>query len=227
MAKYKESKIFFNDFSKIIYNEFKNNNFEILKTLKDDNRSLVQLISIKNQPYILKIPREKNKRKWQRLLSFFREGESKREFKNLKKIKTLGFNSPRPFFSLEYKKYGMTLDSLLVSEYIPGRESSLDDLEKVVNTLNKIHSYHFLHGDSQLTNFMVSNNEIFLIDSKFSRNIYGKFGAAYEFIYLEESCNKDLRNYYDKNNVFYKGAKFLNVYLHWWGNFRKKIRNKK
>ncbi|MFA6708567.1 MAG: lipopolysaccharide core heptose(II) kinase RfaY [Fusobacterium sp.] len=227
MSKYKETKTFFNDFSKIIYNEFKNNNFKILKTLKDDNRSLVQLISIKNQLYILKVPKEKNKRKWQRFLSFFREGESKREFENLKKIKNLGFNSPRPFFSLEYKKYGMTLDSLLVSEYILGKESSLNDLEKVVDTLNKIHSYHFLHGDSQLTNFMVSNNQIFLIDSKFSKNIYGKFGAAYEFIYLEESCNKDLGNYCDKNTIFYKVAKFLNIYLHWWGNFRKKIRNQK
>jgi len=212
--------------SKDLYLEFKNKNFKILKTLKNDKRSLVQLISINNKNYILKIPREKNTRKWQRFLSLFRGGESQREFKNLENIRKLGFNSPQPFFAVENKKFGITFHSFLVLEYIHGKESSLNDLKSVVDTLHKIHSSGFLHGDSQLTNFMISKNKVFLIDSKFSKNIYGKFGAAYEFIYLEESCNKNLKNYFNKNTIFYKGAKFLNSYLHWWGSFRKKIRNK-
>lgn len=225
-VKNKKTQLFFNDSSKNFYDDFKNKNFKIIKTLKNDKRSLVQLISIKNKSYILKIPREKNKRKWQRFLSFFRGGESQREFKNLENIKRIGFNAPSPFFALEYTKYGITYYSLLVLEYIQGNESSLNEIEKIVNMLNKIHNCGFLHGDSQLANFMISDNKIFLIDSKLSKNIYGKFGAAYEFIYLEESCNKDLKNYFNKNTIFYKVAKFLNTYLHWWGNFRKKIRNK-
>ncbi|MFK4786161.1 lipopolysaccharide core heptose(II) kinase RfaY [Fusobacterium sp. MFO224] len=218
--------IYFNNDSKNIYKDFKNKNFKIIKNLKDDKRSLVQLISIKNKKYILKIPREKNIRKWQRFMSLFRGGESQREFKNLKNIQKLGFNCPKPFFALERKKFGMTFFSFLISEYIDGKESSLDELELVVEMLTEIHNHGFLHGDSQLTNFIISNNKVFLIDSKFSKNIYGKFGSAYEFIYLEESCNKDLKNYFNKNTFFYKGAKLLNTYLHWWGRFRKKIRNK-
>lgn len=216
-------------FNKEIYNFFeilKTNDFKVVKILKNDKRSLVKIISIKNNFYILKIPKEKNTRKWQRLLSLFRGSESYREFKNLEKIFKLGFYSPKPFFALEEKKWGMTFKSLLISEFIKGKESSLNEISLVSKTLNDIHKKGFLHGDSQLSNFMIFKNKIFLIDSKFSKNYLGKFGAAYEFIYLEESCGKNLKNYYNKKNLYYKISKTLNSYLHFWGKIRKNFKNK-
>lgn len=211
-------------FNKEIYNFFeilKTNNFKIIKILKNDKRSLVKIISIKNNFYILKIPKEKNNRKWQRFLSLFRGSESYREFKNLEKIFKLGFYSPKPLFVLEEKKWGMTFKSLLISEFIKGRESSINEIDLVSEVLKDIHKKGFLHGDSQLSNFMIFKNKIFLIDSKFSKNYWGKFGAIYEFIYLEESCGENLKNYYNKNDFYYKISKILNSYLHFWGKIRK------
>ncbi len=208
------------------YTRIKGKDYSVLKVLKDNDRSLVQVIRINGKRYVLKVPKEKNRRKWQRFLSLFRGGESMRECKQLEKLMLNGFNSPRPFLALEKRRYGMVVDSLSVSEYIESRESSVKDLDIISKSLNEIHGKGFLHGDSQMANFLVTDNRVYLIDCKLMKNIYGRFGEMYEYIYLEESCGVDLKNYIDKNSFYFKGAKLLNSYLHWWGNFRKKLRNK-
>ena len=209
------------------YNNFiEHKNYDILEILKDDKRSLVMLIDINKNKYVLKVPREKNKRKWQRFISIFRGGESMREFLQLEKLKKYNFNAPAPLIAIEEKKLGMTYDSFIISEYIKSREATIQDLEVVTTCLNDIHKKGFLHGDSQLTNFLIKDNKVYLIDSKLLKNKYGKFGIMYEYIYLQESCPVDLKNYVDRDNFYFKVAKILNSYLHFWGRVRKKLKNK-
>ena len=209
------------------YTRIKGKDYSVLRVLKDDDRSLVQLIRINGKRYVLKVPREKNRRKWQRFISIFRGGESMRECANLEKLMINGFNAPKPFLAWEKRRYGMVVDSLSIIEYIEARESTVKDLDIICKFLKEIHSKGFLHGDSQMANFLLTDNRVYLIDCKLLKNIYGKFGEMYEFIYLEESCLVDLKDYVDKNSFWFKGAKMLNSYLHWWGRFRKKLRNKK
>ncbi|WP_370521529.1 lipopolysaccharide core heptose(II) kinase RfaY [Cetobacterium sp. 8H] len=214
-----------NEKNKIIYDRIKNNSFKLLKILKDDNRSKVLLIEIDGQKLVYKTPIEKNTKVWQRILSIFRGSESKREYKNYIKILEVGFRGPKPLLYCEYKKYGITLDSFLVMEYLDGEVARLSDLDLVASELRKIHRKGYLHGDSQLSNFMIKNSKVYLIDVKLLKNIYLKPGEEYEFIYLEESCHQDI-DVYDKTNWSYKIAKSLNLYLHWLGRVKKKIRRK-
>lgn len=207
------------------YEAYKHKKIKVIKNLKNDNRSLVQLVSINGKKYVLKVPREKNTRKWQRFLSLFRSSEAKREFKNLETIINSGFNSPKPYFALENCKFGIVIFSFLITEYVLGKEATIEHIDLVAKTLSDIHKSGVIHGDSQLSNFMIQDNSVIIIDAKFSKNIYGNFGKAYEFIYLEESCNLDLKNYYNKKNIYYKLALSLNKYLHWWGRTRKKLKN--
>lgn len=208
------------------YTRIKAKDYTVLRVLKDDKRSLVEVIRINGKRYVLKVPKEKNRRKWQRFLSLFRGGESMRECKQLEKLMINGFNAPRPFLALEKKRFGMVVDSLSVSEYIESRPSTENDFDIICSSLKEIHGKGFLHGDSQIENFLITDGRIYLIDCKLLKNIYGKFGEMYEYIYLKESCNINLENYIDMENIYFKGAKLLNRYLHWWGDFRKKIRNK-
>lgn len=208
------------------YTRIKGKDYTVLRTLKDDSRSLVEVIRINGKRYVLKVPKEKNRRKWQRFLSIFRGGESMRECKQLEKLMLNGFNAPRPFLALEKRRFGMTVDSLSVSEYIESRASTEKDIDIVCSSLREIHKKGFLHGDSQIENFLVTDSRIYLIDCKLLKNIYGKFGEMYEYIYLRESCFFDLDEYIDTKAFYFKGAKLLNSYLHWWGDFRKKLRNK-
>lgn len=208
------------------YTRIRGKDYSVLRVLKDDNRSLVQLVRINGKRYVLKVPREKNKRKWQRFISIFRGGESMRECNQLEKLIFNGFYAPKPFLAIEKKVFGMTVDSLSVSEYIESREGTVKDLDMICRTLDEIHAKGFLHGDSQIQNFLVADNRIYLIDCKLSKNIYGKFGKMYEYIYLEESCLTDLKDYADKNSFYYKTAEMLKNYLRGWMRFKKKIRNK-
>lgn len=204
--------------------KFRNKEYREIKDLKNDSRSKVTLIDIDGEQYVYKIPLEKNKRIWQRILSIFRGGESKREFENYKKVLKAGFNGPTPLIYGERKRYGMVVDSFLISTYVQGKKSTVEDLDKILETLKKIHAQGFLHGDSQLANFTLSEGKVYLIDTKMNKNIYGAIGEAYEYIYLEESCYQELTQV-DKSTLSYRVAKSLNSYLHWYGGVRKKIKN--
>lgn len=200
-------------------------NLNVEKVFKDDNRSKVSLFTFEGEKLVFKVPREKNSRKWQRFISIFRGSESYREFIQSERIHKAGFLTYKPILAFEKRKYGFVVDSYFICGYLSGETGSIKYLEVIKNELDKIHNLGYLHGDSQLVNFIVDNKIVYLIDSKFSRNKYGKFGARYEYIYLEESCHREIE--YEKNDIYYRGAKGLNNLLHFWGRVRKKIKGKR
>ena len=70
---------------------------KIIKVLKDDHRSYVYVFELEpygDKKFVYKESREKNKRKWQRFLNFFRGSESKREYYQMEKINYLGLKNP-------------------------------------------------------------------------------------------------------------------------------------
>lgn len=218
--------VFFDELSSIeFFDAIKEERYRVLKTLKSDHRSIVKLIQFKGKSYIYKIPLEKNTRKWQRFLSIFRGSEAQREFKSLEKILKNGFDTPKPYFACETKKFGMVIDSYLIMEYINGSSGDINNLAFITATLNKIHKKGYLHGDSQLSNFILTNDKCYIIDSKFTKSIFGKIAQAYEFIYLETSCGQDIGQFYTKKGISYLIARGLDNYLILWGRFRAWIKS--
>ncbi|MEI6857717.1 lipopolysaccharide core heptose(II) kinase RfaY [Psychrilyobacter sp.] len=199
-------------------------NLKIEKVFKDDNRSKVSLFTFEGDKLVFKVPREKNSRKWQRFLSIFRGSESYREYIQAEKIHRAGLWTYKPILAFEKRKYGFVVDSYFICEYLLGETGSIKHLKVIESELDKIHQLGYLHGDSQLVNFIIDNKHVYLIDSKFSKNKYGKFGARYEYIYLEESCPREMD--YEKKDIYYRGAKGLNSFLHIWGRIKKKLKNK-
>lgn len=198
--------------------KFLENNPKIEKILKKDHRSYVFTFMYQNKLYVYKEPIEKNTRKWQRFLAIFRGRESKREFKQMQKINSLGFKTAIPIF---YEK------NFLVYEYVDGRKPFINENEinLVIEELKKIHSKGFLHGDSHLANFLITNkNEIYIIDSKFQKNKYGKFGEIFELMYLEKSLEKEIS--YDKTSIYYKIALLFKKFLTFLSNLKNFIRRK-
>jgi heptose II phosphotransferase len=198
---------------------------EVIKIFKDDQRSKVSLFEFNGEKLVLKIPKEKNSRRWQQILSIFRKSESYREYKQAEKIDTAGFKTYKPLLAYEKIENGMVVDSCFICEYLEGETGSIESLEEVKKELDKIHDRGYLHGDSQLVNFIIAYGHINIIDSKFRKNVFGRFGASYEYIYLEESCHREIK--YDKTSIYYKGAKLLNNLLHLKGRVKKVIRRRK
>ncbi|MDY3237429.1 lipopolysaccharide core heptose(II) kinase RfaY [Fusobacterium perfoetens] len=221
-----KKKVFFNELSSIeFFDVIKEDRYKLLKTLKSDNRSIVKLIQFRGKPYIYKIPLEKNTRKWQRILSFFRGSEAQREFKNLEKILENGFNTSKPYFACEIKKFGMVIDSYIIMEYINGNAGDINSLPFITDTLSKIHKKGYIHGDSQLSNFILTNDKCYIIDAKFNKSIFGKIAQTYEFIYLETSCGQDIGQFYSKKGLTYLIARGIDNYLILWGRFRAWIKS--
>lgn len=224
--KFEDEYLYFDDEKSIkLYDKIKNTCYNIVKVLKNDQRSYVALIEIDGEKYVYKKPIEKNKRKWQRFLSIFRGSESKREYQNIQRINKLGFNGATPYFALEKRKGLICFDSYLIYSYIEGEEGTTKDIELISKELKKIHIKGYLHGDSQIMNFLINRNIVYLIDTKLIKNKYGKFGEIFEFIYLEESCNIDIE--YDRKSIYYKGAIILKRYLIWFANLKRRLRGKK
>lgn len=208
-----------------LYDKIKNTCYNIERIFKNDQRSYVALIEIDGEKYVLKRPIEKNRRKWQRFLSIFRGSESRREFENIQRINELDFNGAIPYLAVETKSGPCVVDSYLVYSYLKGEEGTTKDIELISKELKKIHAKGYLHGDSQVMNFLINGDIVYLIDTKLMKNRYGKFGEIYEFIYLEESCDRDIE--YDRESIYYKGAITLKRYLIWFANFKRRLRGKK
>lgn len=204
-----------------------NKNYEDIKILKDDKRSLVKLIKINSIEYVLKIPREKNNRKWQRFVNIFRGSDSFRNFYMMKKLKEIGIKSTEGVIALE-KRTPLVVDSILVMKFLEGEEVKENDYRKVVEAIDLIHSKGYLHGDSQIQNFMIKNGEVYSIDLRLQKNIYGSIGRMYEFIYLRESCPQIDFLYNDiKNKLGFKIAWLWKKWLYIHGDIRKFVKGKK
>ena len=206
-----------------LYEKIESKEYKIIKILKNDQRSYVALINIEGENLIYKQPIEKNSRKWQRFLSIFRGSESRREFQNIEKIREIGLNGADPRLAVEKKGGLVVIDSYFIYSYIDGRESNFEDIEIISQELKKIHDLGFLHGDSHLNNFLIKDNKVYLIDTKLEKNKYGNFGKSFEFMYLEESCPEEID--FDKDNIYFKGARMLRGYLTLFSRIKRKLKS--
>ena len=192
------------------------NKDKIIKILKNDHRSYVYVFEDEGKKFVYKEPKEKNTRKWQRFINFFRGSESKREYNQMLKINSLGLKTASPVL---YEK------NYLIYEFIEGHKPTVKEIDLVVDELKKIHSMGYLHGDSHLDNFLISDDKtVYIIDSKFQKNKYGKFGEIFEMMYLEDSLGIEID--YDKKSFYYKGAMLLRKYLTFFSKLKNIIRGK-
>lgn len=210
----------------LLFEKIQKRDYLVQKVLKDSSRSYVALLKLDSKQYIYKQPREKNTRKWQRFLSYFRGSESRREGLQMQEIENNLFLGPKFRYAYEKKRFGMVFDSYLLYDYIEGKEATQADATKVLDCLQHIHQKGFLHGDSQISNFLCKEDAVYLIDSKFHRNHYGALGRAYEIYYLELSC-PDITLEVDRSTLSYNIAKAWKEIKEYWVKRKTRRREKK
>ncbi|MGL4998293.1 MAG: lipopolysaccharide core heptose(II) kinase RfaY, partial [Cetobacterium sp.] len=192
---------------------------------KDDARSFVALIIVDGERVVYKVPKEKNTKKWQRLISIFRGSEAKREFKIGVKILDSGFNGAIPILAWEKLENFMAVDSFYLMSYIDSHSATLKETEMVLEELRKIHKLGRLHGDAHLANFMIKDEKVYIIDCKFNKNKLTKLKQLYEFVELDKSCDGKM-NFQEKKKLGYKIVKKIDEWLDFYNYGRKKIKNK-
>ena len=155
-------------------------------TLKDDKRSLVKQGELFDKTIIAKQPRDKNRRLWIRILSFFRDSEVLSTQKTLSRFSELGIESVTPLCVLEKRKFGCLIDSWIIYEFREGKESSLTQLPEIIELLQQLHSNGFRHDDPNFGNFLIEpSGKMFLIDCKGKQRL-GFFSDYYDFMLLSQ-----------------------------------------
>ena len=176
--------------------------------LKDNERSLVKVIEVNGEKILIKQPRNKNRRKWIRFLTLFRQSEV---ISNLKSMEILNKNnilSNIPLFAVEYKKLGMVVDSYAFYTYLPGKVVGEEEAGKVIELLKKIHKLGYIHGDTQKRNFLEYQSKLFTIDSNLKRKKLGKISENLEYIGFAVDINSAYE-YINTPDLWYKFAKFI------------------
>ena len=211
---------------------------EFSTTLKDDKRSLVKQGFLFDTQVIAKQPRDKNRRLWMKILSFFRHSEALSAQHTLTQFSQKGIESVKPICVLEHRKWGFLTDSWIIYEFREGYESSVEHLPQIIELLQKLHRNGYRHDDPNFGNFLVkqqdktadtSNEELFLIDCKGKKRL-GLFSDYYDFMLLSQrNEGVSMEKLIDKANINtnllgYKLAEFYAAYKRKRTEFKEKRR---
>lgn len=143
---------------------------------------------------VLKIPRKRNKRTWERLMTLFRNGEALRVFDSHCRLQQLGFHCPDPVLAAEKRRYGMVTDSFILYRYLPGTPASSGDAAAVSSELMALHEKGYTRGDPKAINFLVSDGQVAFIDFKLSRpRLFRQHNFRMEYAHFLHTMPEGLR----------------------------------
>lgn len=149
-----------------------NNELDFTAVLKDKSKCLVALFDQADVgKLVLKVPRDRNGRLWERILTLFRQGESVRQYQNMEALESLGLKGPAPVLAAEKRQNGLVIDSFYIYTFIEGREGRWTDLGLIVDTLIPLYRMGFCRTDPRVANHIINGNEVFLIDFRVKRPV--------------------------------------------------------
>ncbi len=202
-----------------------------LEVFKDDSKCYVAKYTSEEIPdiFIIKKPRARCERYWERFLTLFRAGESFRQFSNLKKLQSLGFKGPTPLLAAEKRRWGMVVDSLLISTYINGRLATPTDVDVVAPELINLLNLGFTRKDPHPQNFIIAPDGIYFIDFHIKRPLFfNKIRCCMEYCKFLETVPSGSRyiNFLTRSGALYSLANFLQKYFSSYRRLRRKISKK-
>lgn len=209
-----------------LFESIERQTFTLTNILKDNHRSCVKRINVNSMDLVLKIPKEKNTRKWIRFLTWFRIGEAFKNLRAMALLADIGIKSTAPIIAAEKRKLGMVVDSWLIYNYLDGK-SCLDQPQiypQVIETLKSIHKKGYLHGDPQIRNFIEKENEIYVIDANPKRPGFTGFDFGYEWAYLRKSA-PGIEGLFSEilESGWYKFAYYYDLYSRKFSRLKRKI----
>lgn len=194
--------------------------------LRDHHRSRVDKVNFEGEYYVIKSPNNKNKSRWIRFTTLYRDSEVLKDLKSQLLLRRLNIETVRPIAALERRRFGMVIDSKIIYRFREGREISVTEYPEMVSIMNTLHSHGYLHDDPHTKNFLQQNGEVFVIDCKPRFNFFGKAGIAHNFITLARRSSHsqqiyDLAGSSPSNSGLYK---FINSLIDM-EQYRRSIKN--
>ncbi|MBZ2190305.1 hypothetical protein K8B33_14440 [Alcanivorax sp. JB21] len=163
-----------------------NGSLRVVKEIKNNQHNFVAVVSDGTpEGLIVKVPRKRNRRLWERVLTFFRDGESFRVFESHQLLRELGFFCPEAVLAAERRRFGVVVDSFIMYRYLPGEPASREDAEDVSSELMALHGKGYTRGDPKSINFLISGGRVAFIDFRLSRpRLFRKHNVRMEYAHL-------------------------------------------
>lgn len=208
-------------------------NYKIKKVYKDTNRNYVAQIEIKNKDYILKEFRSEIIIPQRKIQTLLKKGEALSTLINTTEAIELGIEElVKPIVALVKKKITIK-QSYLLMEYVEGKKiSSIEDIDKIMELVEKIHKNKIYHGDLNTSNFIKEKEKIRILDTQSKKEKIGSFKRWYDIFTLENDLLVKELNY-NVSDKYYLKEKNIWFYLAYLlKNFKntkliKKIKSKK
>ncbi|MBR9871046.1 MAG: hypothetical protein GYB26_07905 [Gammaproteobacteria bacterium] len=143
--------------------------FELGTVFRDNRRTLSAQVTCADQSLLLKVPRARNGRKWERFLTLFRESDAFRTLHNLELMRSMGFSAPEPVLAGERRAGGVVVDSFVCYRFVEGRRAEPRDASAILAAIEALHQRGYLRGDAQLANFLIVEGNVTFIDFRLKR----------------------------------------------------------
>jgi len=138
--------------------------------LRNNRHSRCVRFKFAGHDLLLKEPKSRNNRFWERMLSAMRGSESRRIATSMLKLKELGFVGPTPILFAEKYAGPFVTESFVVYAFLQGRPAEPKDAPKVAQALLSLHALGYVRNDAKAANFVVTHmQEIGFIDFKLKR----------------------------------------------------------
>lgn len=159
------------------------------KVFRDNWRTLSARVRFQDESLLLKVPRARNGRKWERFLTRFRESDALRTFRHIELLGSMGFAAPDPVLACERRQGGVVVDSFVCYRFVEGRPAGPEDAGKILAALQALHNRGYLRSDAQLANFLMVDNVVFFIDFRLKKTWFlSKLQKARELDRFLRSC---------------------------------------
>ncbi len=198
---------------------------------KDERKGLVAVFTDPGLgKLVLKIPRARNRRGWERFLTLFRDGEAFRRFRDLRRMRALGFNCARPVLAAEKRVRGMVVDGFYVYRYISGRLADNRDYRLIVPELLRLHHRGYIRRDPKSDNYIIADGgRVFFIDFKLKKpRIFNRVRCVTEYRRFLRSCPEGIafREQVPGSRATYILAGLVSSYLIWKRRIRHYLKGK-
>lgn len=214
---YKEYKIYFPEEKlerKELGKSIIDNNFKLIKVLKDTKRNYVAIIEIKNKKYILKEFRSEIVIPQRKIQTFFKVGEALRTLINGVSAIEEGIDElVEPLLAIVKKKIFIE-KSFLLMEYIEGDIlRTKEDIDKVIEIIKKVHNLGRYHGDLNTSNFIKVNDGLKIIDTQMKKEKIWDFKKIYDIFTLKEDLLVKMLDYSVDNNYIIKNKGISYIFV--------------
>ena len=188
------------------------NNFKVLKVLKDTKRNYVAIVEIQNKKYILKEFRSEVVIPQRKIQTIFKEGEALKTLKNGYAAINEGIiELVEPILAIVKK--GIFIEkSFLLMEYVKGDIlRTKEDIDKVIEIIKKVHNIGRYHGDLNTSNFIKTDNGLKMIDTQMKKEKIWSLKKNYDILTLQEDLLVKVYNYKieDKYSIKTKSFSYL------------------